>query len=212
MLLLYFLLAGVVIGLAHGGRLSDLAATRFRWWPVALAGLAFQALLFSEPLGSQVGSAGPTLYVLSTVAVLAALTRNIALPGFALIALGASLNLIAIIANGGQMPADPAAVTALLGEARLPGDVFSNSVVAGSSAAFPMLGDTLVLPRPMPFANVFSIGDVLIGLGAVRFLVRTMGRRPAAPPHTASPTGARPGPRFGQHSVRVSPRASVADV
>jgi hypothetical protein len=36
----------------------------------------------------------------------------------------------------------------------------------------------MVLPRPMPFANVFSIGDVLIGSGAVVFLVRTMRRRP----------------------------------
>ncbi len=178
MLLLYFLLAGVGIGLARGGRLSDLAQTRFRWWPVALAGLAFQVLLFSEPLGSQVGAAGPALYVASTLAVLAALARNLALPGFALIAVGATLNLVAIIANGGQMPADPAAVMALLGEARIPADVFSNSVVAGSSAAFAILGDTMVLPRPMPFANVFSIGDVLIGSGAVVFLLRTMRRRP----------------------------------
>ena len=178
MLLLYFLLAGVGIGLARGGHLSDLAQTRFRWWPVALAGLAFQVLLFSEPLGSQVGAAGPALYVASTLAVLAALARNLALPGFALIAVGATLNLVAIIANGGQMPADPAAVMALLGEARIPADVFSNSVVAGSSAAFAFLGDTMVLPRPMPFANVFSIGDVLIGSGAVVFLVRTMRRRP----------------------------------
>lgn len=180
MLLLYFLVAGVGIGLARGGRLSDLAHTRFRWWPVALGGLAFQALLFSEPLGSQVGAAGPALYVVSTLVVLAALARNLMLPGFALIAVGATLNLVAIVANGGQMPADPAAVMALLGEARIPTEAFSNSVVAGSGAAFPFLGDTMVLPRPMPFANVFSIGDVSIGSGAVVFLVRTMLRRPGA--------------------------------
>jgi hypothetical protein len=75
------------------------------------------------------------------------------------------------------MPADPSAVMALFGEARIPTDIFSNSVVAGSSAAFPFLGDTMVLPRPLPFANVFSIGDVLIGLGGASFLVRSMGRR-----------------------------------
>jgi hypothetical protein len=38
-----------------------------------------------------------------------------------------------------------------------------------------------VLPRPLPFANVFSIGDVLIGLGAVVFLVRSMRREPGLP-------------------------------
>jgi hypothetical protein len=181
MLLLYFLLAGVGIGSARGGHLSHLATVRFRWWPVALAGLAFQVLLFSEPLASQVGGAGPALYVLSTLAVLAALMRNLTLPGFALIAVGATLNLVAIVANGGQMPADPAAVMALLGEARIPGDAFSNSVVAGTGAALAFLGDTMVLPRPMPFANVFSVGDLLIGIGAAFFLVRTMGRRADAP-------------------------------
>lgn len=176
MLLLYFLLAGVVIGLARGGRLSDLTGMGFAWWPVALAGLVFQVFLFSEPLGSMVGASGPALYVCSTLAVLAALVRNLTLPGFALIAVGASLNLLAIVTNGGQMPADPNAVMALFGEARIPTDIFSNSVVAGSEAAFPYLGDTMVLPRPLPFANVFSIGDVLIGLGGASFLVRTMGR------------------------------------
>lgn len=181
MLLLYFLLAGAVIGLAHGGHLSRLAEARFRWWPVALGGLAFQVLLFAEPLGSRVGDAGPMLYVVSTLAVLAALLRNLSLPGFALIAVGASLNLLAIISNGGQMPADPAAVTALLGQASIPADVFSNSVVAGSGAAFAYLGDTMVLPRPIPFANVFSIGDVLIGIGGAYFLIRTMGHRSRDP-------------------------------
>lgn len=177
MLLLYFLLAGVLIGLARGGHLTHLGDARFVWWPVALGGLAFQALLFSEPLGSRVGDAGPVLYVVSTLAVLAALLRNLRLPGFALIAVGASLNLVAIVANGGQMPADPAAVMALLGQASLPADVFSNSIVAGSGAAFPYLGDTMVLPRPIPFANVFSIGDVLIGIGGAYFLIRSMARR-----------------------------------
>ncbi len=195
MLLLYFLLAGVLIGLARGGHLTHLGDARFLWWPVALGGLAFQALLFSGPLGSRVGDAGPGLYVVSTLAVLGALLRNVNLPGFALIAIGASLNLVAIVANGGQMPADPAAVMALLGQASIPADVFSNSVVAGSGVAFPYLGDTMVLPRPIPFANVFSIGDVLIGIGGALFLVRSMGRRacvsvPCAPPrHEAAAIG-----------------------
>lgn len=182
MLLLYFLLAGVGIGLARGGRLANLGEARFRWWPVALAGLAFQALLFSEPLGAQVGWAGPLLYVASTLAVLAALLRNLTLPGFALIAVGAILNLVAIVANGGQMPAEPAAVTALLGEAGIAAGVFSNSFVGGPGAEFAFLGDTMVLPRPIPFANVFSIGDVLIGIGGGYFIVRTMGRRPSRGP------------------------------
>jgi hypothetical protein len=30
------------------------------------------------------------------------------------------------------------------------------------------------LPQPIPFANVFSIGDVLIGLGGALWLIRVM--------------------------------------
>jgi hypothetical protein len=36
-----------------------------------------------------------------------------------------------------------------------------------------------VLPHPFPFANIFSIGDVAIGIGAVIFLVAAMKGRAA---------------------------------
>lgn len=178
MLLLYFVAAGLVLGRLAGGRFGHLGEVRFDWWPVALGGLAFQVVLFSEPLGSRVGNAGPVLYVLSTVVVMAALLRNLRLYGFPVIALGAGLNLAAILLNGGLMPADPAAFAALTGQPVVPTDLFSNSVIVSSDAPLAYLGDTLVLPRPMPFANVFSIGDVAIGLGAVIFITVAM-RAPA---------------------------------
>lgn len=182
MLLLYFLAAGLLCGRLSGGTFGPLAEVRFSWWPAALFGLAFQALLFSEPMGSTVGAAGPVLYVGSTLIVLVALLRNIGLAGFPVIGLGAGLNLAAILANGGQMPADPAAFAALTGQPVVPTDLFSNSLVASGAAPLSYLGDTLVLPRPFPFANVFSIGDVAIGLGAMIFIIFAMRMpRPAAP-------------------------------
>lgn len=176
MLLLYAVAAGVLVGLIAGGRLSALAGVRVEWWPVALGGLAFQVLLFSPPLADAVGDAGPLLYVLSTAVVLVVLAVNLRLPGFRLIAVGAILNLAAIVANGGLMPASPEALAALHGLAALPTDSFSNSVVAGRETTLLLLGDIFYLPRPVPFANVFSIGDVLIGLGGATFIVRTMRR------------------------------------
>jgi hypothetical protein len=199
MLLLYFVGAGVIVGWLAGGRLSALAEIQFRWWGLALGGLAFQVLLFNEPLASRVGDAGPALYVSSTVVVLAALLRNIGRIGFPVIAFGAALNLVAIVSNGGLMPADPLAFAALSGEPVVPTTAFSNSSLIGPHTLFPFLGDTLVLPHPFPFANVFSMGDVAIGTGAVIFLVAAMkGRaapirarngasRPAAAAHGMSP-------------------------
>jgi hypothetical protein len=181
-LLLYFVLGGLIIGTALGGRPSELSTVRFRWWPVALGGLGFQVLLFSEPLASWVGPAGPALYVVSTLVVLAALLADRALPGFRLIALGATLNLAAILANGGLMPASAEAFEALTGRAAVPSETFSNSTLAAPEAALAVLGDNFVLPRPFPFANVFSIGDVVIGVGAAFFVVRVMvGGRSALP-------------------------------
>jgi hypothetical protein len=179
MLLLYVLLAGLLVGLLTGGRLAAIAEVKFRWWGLALGGLVVQSVLFAAPVAAQVGSAGPALYVASTAAVLAALLRNVRMPGFTIIAVGAGLNLLAISANGGYMPSSPEAWLALNGVAALPTSDYTNSVLANSTTAFPYLGDVLMLPRPLPLANVFSLGDVLIGAGGALFLVATM-RRPLA--------------------------------
>jgi hypothetical protein len=174
MLLLYFIAAGLLIGVAVGGRPSALANVRIRLWQVALAGLLFQLALFAPPLAEVVGPLGPPLYVTSSAAVLVALVANMRQPGFAVIALGAVLNLVAIVANGGQMPGSPEAFASLTGVAQVPVEHFSNSALAGATTHFPYLGDVFVLPRPFPFANVFSIGDVLIGIGGAVFVARSM--------------------------------------
>ena len=59
------------------------------------------------------------------------------------------------------MPASAAAM-AFLGKAANPG--YSNSAVVESPALAP-LTDIFALAAVVPFANVFSIGDVLISLG-----------------------------------------------
>jgi len=182
MLLLYAVLIGLIVGLVSGGRLASLATTRIHLWPVALLGLAFQVALFSPPLAAVVGDLGPPLYVGSTAVVLVALMVNLRQPGFVLLATGALLNLVVVVANGGHMPASPEAVAMLTGSPVLPTSHFSNSVIAGPDTHFYYFADIFVLPRPIPLANVFSIGDVLIALGGAWFIVRTMHRpRPARP-------------------------------
>lgn len=174
MLLLYAVALGLVAGLLTRGNLAALGTVKVRLWPIALAGLAFQALLFSSPLASVVGKLGPSLYVVSTTLVLMALVVNLRQPGFWLIIVGAVANFTVILANGGQMPASPDALAALMGAPILPTTDFSNSVIAVPGTPFSFLGDLFVLPRPFPFANIFSIGDVLIGLGGAWFIVATM--------------------------------------
>jgi uncharacterized protein DUF5317 len=169
-----FILYAIPIGIAAGylldGRLERLGDLRFHWGALAVAGLLVQVLLFSGPLASAIGNAGPVVYVASTAAVLAAVLRNVRIPGLALVAVGAAANLAAITANGGVMPAAPEAV-ARLGPAP---EGFSNSVVMADPALRP-LTDLFVLPPWLPFANAFSIGDILIGVGVI--LVIALGMR-----------------------------------
>jgi hypothetical protein len=173
-LLSYAFVAGLILGRLSGGRLRNLEHLRFTWWPLAVGGLAVQVVLFARPIAERVGPEGPLIYVLSTLAVMAALLRNLSHPGLVVIAVGAALNLAAVLANGGAMPSAPEAWLALDGVAELPVTHFSNSVLIGPDTRLPFLGDIFVWPRPLPLANVFSIGDVVIAAGAVLFLVAAM--------------------------------------
>lgn len=194
MLLLYSIAAGLIIGRLAGGRTRNLEAVRFAWWPLALAGLLAQLLLFADPIQERVGPVGPLVYVVSTVAVMIALLRNLRLPGFPILAAGAILNLIAVLANGGYMPSSADAWLELTGTAAIPVAHYSNVALIGPDTLFPFLGDIFVFPRPLPMATAFSLGDALIALGAVVFLVTAM-RRPVGPPTSTSMSAPQPAPR-----------------
>ena len=173
MFILYALLIGVIVGLLTGGRLMRLADIRFRWAPLILAGFLAQVILFSDPVAERVGDAGPVLYVVSTLCVGLAVVRNLDLPGMPLVVLGALSNVAAIVANGGFMPADPGALTSL---GKVAPTIYSNSAVIARPALEPLI-DRFALPRWLPFANVFSLGDVLLAAGMAVLIVSVMHRQ-----------------------------------
>jgi hypothetical protein len=183
--MLWAIPAGILAGVVLGGRLENLSAFRFRWGGLAIAGLLVQVALFTEAGKRFAGDAGPAIYLLSTLAVFAAVVRNIRVPGMALVAIGALSNLAAIAANGGFMPASEAALAA----AGLPPGDHLNSVVFANPALEP-LTDVFALPAGLPFANVFSVGDVLIAAGIVVTIAAAMRRPPAATAESAAPAKA----------------------
>lgn len=170
MFILYALPIGLLLGFVSGGRVTGLSEVRFRWAPLALLGLLAQVILFFGPVAEAVAWLGMPIYVGSTLLVLVAVLRNAARPGLAVVAVGACSNLLAIVANGGYMPASPAAMAAL-GKAVNEG--YSNSAVMVEPMLWP-LTDIFALPRGVPFANVFSVGDVLIGLGVAWAIAAAM--------------------------------------
>ncbi len=170
MTILYAIPAGMLLGLIVGGRLGALTGLRFRWAPLALVGLLVQVVLFTELGDGLAGDAGPAVYVGSTLAVFLAVARNLRLVGLPVVALGAISNLAAIVANGGFMPADATALE--IAGFSGPGD-HTNSVVLEHPALAP-LTDIFAVPAGIPFANVFSVGDVLIAVGVIWAIAATM--------------------------------------
>jgi Family of unknown function (DUF5317) len=170
--ILYALPLGVLLGALLGGRLAGIAGIQFRWPWLILAGLLVQVVLFSDAVTSRIGDLGPPIYIVSTAAVFVGVLRNISITGMPLVALGAASNLAAILANGGYMPAGAAAMAAL---GKTDPTIYSNSAVVAHPALEP-LTDIFALPAWVPFANIFSVGDVLIGLGVVVIVAAAMRR------------------------------------
>jgi hypothetical protein len=78
------------------------------------------------------------------------------------------MNLAAIGANGGVMPASPTA-SAIAG---IPAsDQFANSAVL-TDPRLAWLGDIIPVPGPWPLGNVLSPGDVVLYVGALVLLHR----------------------------------------
>ena len=173
MFLLYAVVIGLALGTLLGGRAAGLAAIRIRWPAAVVGGLLVQVALFSPQVASRVGDLGPPIYVASTLLVVAAVLRNLALPGMALVAAGAACNLVAIVANGGSMPASAAAVALMGGAPATLEAGYSNSSVAADPRLW-FLTDVFAMPRALPFANVFSVGDLLIGAGIAAVIVVAM--------------------------------------
>jgi len=171
-LALAFIVLVLTVPLA-GGRLSRLEEVRFRSvWLAALA-FALQVLLVTViPEGDTTVHrvAHLATYVLAGICVV----RNLHIPFAWLVGLGGFLNFLAIAANGGVMPARRGALEAAGLDVR--GSEFANSdYVENANLAF--LGDVWAIPDGWPGANVFSIGDALMLLGAFLALHALCGSR-----------------------------------
>jgi hypothetical protein len=184
MFMLYAVVFGVLCGYALRGNLDGLTEVRIRWPYVALAGFLAQVLLFSTPLTALVGDNGAIAFVASASAVFVVVVRNWRIRGLPIVAVGAASNLLAIVTNGGWMPASRGALESL---GKVIGPEYTNSREF-TSPALPFLTDIFALPRWVPFTNVFSVGDVIIGVGIFVAIVAAMRLRPlGSPPVTLVP-------------------------
>ena len=103
----------------------------------------------------------PVVHVLTYVIAGVFVWLNRRAAGVLVVGAGAALNGVTIALNGGVLPARAEAVEA----AGIDADkAFANTGVL-EDPVLPWLGDVFAWPAPLPLANTFSVGDVLIVAG-----------------------------------------------
>ena len=172
LLVIAALLSALTVPLA-GGRLSRLADAKLRGTPLILGALGIQVVITTLMPGGD-----PALHKVVHVgtyglaAAFLILNRRIA--GTMLVAVGAGLNLLAITANNGVMPAAKSALRTA-GQLTNTKEFLNSTVVAHPRLLF--LGDVFATPKSWPFANVYSIGDLCIAAGGALAIHALCGSR-----------------------------------
>ena len=192
MLRVAFVVAVIAVALLRGGTLRNFAALPIRWAPLAILGFLLQPLAFLV-LAEIPGLAWITTpsYLLSMGLLCAWVALNWRIDGMPLIAAGLLMNLLAVAANGGHMPVDPAAARVaglyddLIG---VDPSVAKHVLAADGQVRLWLLTDIVGLPKIIPFAPIWSLGDIVLTAGIALLCYRTIRRAPAAP----SPLGGAP--------------------
>jgi uncharacterized protein DUF5317 len=166
------LVVGLLIAPLLGGRWSTLADVRLRFVVAFYAAIGLQVVAFpASALPWHTSDRVAVILWLGSYAVFAlAAGANLRTPGMALVVAGMCSNLLAILGNGGHMPALPSALRA----AGLHFETSRNSAVA-AAPHFAWLVDRWALPSWVPLGNVFSVGDVLIAAGGFVFVLVASG-------------------------------------
>src|SRR5262245_57978665 len=165
MFLLPSLLIGLALALVLGGHPSRLAEVRFRASWTVLISLAVQLVLFSQLGAGLTQSVRGALHIATYVLLLAFAAANIRIVALVPVLIGVALNALAITVNGGVLPLSTTAADAAGIDESHGGNVSSQA------EHLRFLGDIFALPSQLPLANTFSIGDILIGLGMIAFIV-----------------------------------------
>lgn len=163
-----FLLIMAIVVLREGDlkRLAEIRP-RMAWLVMGAVGVQFVIFtLLGHRLPFAVASA---LHLASYGMAILFVWFNRHIRGIILTVLGGVMNLVAIVANGGVMPASG---DALAFAGKVPSaEAFENSGVQEDPKLL-WLGDVFAFPEGMPFANVFSLGDIVLVIGGYVLISR----------------------------------------
>ncbi len=182
------LAAAVIIGLIAGLARAWVGKRSYRVVSLKLPGLVLFAFLpqwvsfYLAKVGVRVPDEwAPVILVSSQILLLLFAWLNRKQPGFWLLGTGLLLNFLVIVLNGGLMPISPETVRVLypdVPESRWQvGRRLGNGkdiVLEAAATRLTFLSDRFLLPGWLQYQVAFSVGDVLIALGAF-WLLWTLG-------------------------------------
>ena len=187
----------LIIGALAGGAFPRLAELRLRWSILLVIALGLRLLVtVTREAGIATEVPAGWAYMLAYALIFAWLWANWRVPGLQIASVGIGSNMLAVLANGGQMPIWSAAFfSAGFTDADIANDPFHFLLRADTVASFVASGGLFgdVIPLPIPYIrDVISIGDVLLALGIFWAIVYSM-TLAEAPSRRAVALGATPG-------------------
>lgn len=180
------IVAGVVIGLALGGRFDSLGEASFRLWPLLIVGVVVQG-------AASFTADGAVPLILASYALLLLFTiTNLQHAGMGVVFVGIAMNLVVIGANDGMPVRDDAIVAAgIVDYEEIPSlDFGAKRHLETPDDRLTFLGDII----PVPVAEeVLSFGDLAMSVGVATVLAGLLRKRrgpaltPTAPEGSESP-------------------------
>jgi hypothetical protein len=163
-MLVDFFLLGLLLGIFSGGKLSRLSRVPLTFFWIVVAGFGLRFVAFG--MGS---SFVPPLQTLGMALVWVGTLWGLRLFGMPLVSLGAFLNFLVVLLNGGRMPAS-VSVAERLGlftiAEHLKAGFYPEYVPIGPATRLFFLGDILpYFSFLFRRAFVVSVGDYLLGTG-----------------------------------------------
>ncbi len=171
------ILFALLLGWVTGGKFTRLADAKIRYGWLIFAPLALYLVSWTPPL-VRLHWFPASMNMLGRVVLVAVGVANWRMPGAKLIVLGLALNLIALGANGGLMPASPDAIAAAFGSAYLKTAANATHVrgaIMDTSTELGFLCDIIAAKRPFVLVPaVYSVGDLVMSVGIFIAIIAIM--------------------------------------
>lgn len=145
--------------MATGGSLRNLANLKFRWPWFVVGVLAIREAVVLRPLNGIEGL--QFVYAAALAGLISWTILHVdRLRGIWIVAAGATMNLLAVAANGGRMPVAPELAGVLVHRGHL-----GQYVLMGPDTNLNGLADWINVSGPIGIGGAYSPGDLVVALG-----------------------------------------------